>query len=301
VRSKLTGIIPPIPTPFDDHGEIDRRALADNVRRWMSTPLAGLLVLGSNGEAALLDDAECDVMVETAREHVPRERLFLVGTGRESTRAAIDAAKRAGSRGADAVLVRPPGYFKNQMTPDALLAHFRAVADASPVPVLLYNLPNVVGFSLTLPVVAALAEHPNIAGMKETSTDLERLSQFAAVRPGQFHVLCGWGQVVYPALTSGASGAILAVANVVPEACVALYDAVRAGDHAEALALQRRLLPLAQLVTSVYGIAGLKTALELAGFHGGPVRPPLLPAPERARSEIQRAVDAVRQLVPSSI
>jgi 4-hydroxy-2-oxoglutarate aldolase len=301
VRSKLKGVIPPIPTPFDNRGDINRAALIDNVRRWMSTRLSGLLVLGSNGEAALLDEAECDVMVEIAREHVPRERLFLVGTGRESTRAAIDAAKRAGARGADAVLVRPPGYFKNQMTPEALLAHFRAVADASPVPVLLYNLPNVVGYSLTLPVVAALAEHPNIAGMKETSTDLERLSQFANVRPGGFHVLCGWAQVVYPALTSGAPGAILAVANVVPDACVALYDAVRAGGHDEALALQRRILPLAQLVTSVYGIAGLKIALEQVGFYGGPVRAPLLPAPDRATSEIQKAIDAVRQGVPSSI
>ena len=301
MRAKLQGIIPPIPTPFDDRGDVNRRALIDNVRQWMATRLAGLLVLGSNGEAALLDEAECDVMVETARAHVPPERLFLVGTGRESTRAAIDAAKRAGARGADAVLVRPPGYFKNQMTPDALLAHFRAVADASPVPVLLYNLPNVVGFSLTLPVVAALAEHPNIAGMKETSTDLERLSQFASVRPGDFHVLCGWAQVVYPALTSGAPGAILAVANVIPDACVALYDAVREGDQAEALALQRRILPLAQLVTSVYGIAGLKIALDRVGFYGGPVRAPLLPAPERAIAEIRTAVDAVQHGVPSSI
>jgi 4-hydroxy-2-oxoglutarate aldolase len=288
----LQGIIPPIPTPFDAAGEIARRELAANVRWWMSTRLSGVLVLGSNGEAAFLDDMENDVAVATAREHVPSDRLLLVGTGRESTRAAVAAAKRAAELGADAVLVRAPGYFKSQMTTEALVTHFTAVADASPVPVLLYNLPNVVGFSLTLPVVAALAAHPNIVGMKETSTDLERLMQFAGVR-SDFRVLCGWGQVAYPALASGASGAILAVSNIVPDACVALYDDVRAGRHDDARALQQRLTPLAQLVTAVYGVAGLKIALELVGRYGGPVRAPLLPAPPRARQEIQAAIESV--------
>jgi 4-hydroxy-2-oxoglutarate aldolase len=293
VRAKLQGIIPPIPTPFDDErGEIDPRALSANVRRWMSTKLAGVLVLGSNGEAALLDEAENDVAVGTAREHVPADRVLLVGTGRESTRATVTATKRAAALGADAVLVRAPGFFKGQMTAEALVAHFTAVAEASPVPVLLYNLPNVVGFSLTLPVVATLAAHPNIVGMKETSTDLERLMQFAGVRP-DFRVLCGWGQVAYPALASGASGAILAVSNVVPDVCVELYDAVRAGRYDAARALQQRLIPLAQLVTAVYGIAGLKMALEIVGYHGGPVRAPLLPAPPRARPEIASAIQSV--------
>jgi 4-hydroxy-2-oxoglutarate aldolase len=292
VRAKLQGIIPPIPTPFDERGEIARRELSANVRRWMATRLSGLLVLGSNGEAALLDESENDVAVATVREHVPADRLLLVGTGRESTRAAVAAAKRAAALGADAVLVRAPGYFKSQMTAEALVTHFTAVADASPVPVLLYNLPNVVGFSLTLPIVATLAAHPNIAGMKETSTDLERLMQFAAVR-SDFRVLCGWGQVAYPALAGGASGAILAVSNIVPDVCVSLYDAVRAGRHDDALALQQRLIPLAQLVTAVFGVAGLKIALELVGYYGGPVRAPLLPAPPRARQEIESAIQAV--------
>jgi 4-hydroxy-2-oxoglutarate aldolase len=299
VRAKLQGIFPPIPTPFDDRGNVNARELSANVRRWMSTKLAGVLVLGSNGEAAFLDDAENDVAVSTVREHVPADRVLLAGTGRESTRGTIAASKRAAELGADAVLVRPPGYFKAQMTPDALVTHFTAVADASPVPVLLYNLPNVVGFSLTLPVVAALAAHPNIVGMKETSTDLERLMQFAGVRP-EFRVLCGWGQVAYPALASGASGAILAVSNVVPDACVELYEAVRAGRHDAARALQQRITPLAQLVTAVYGIAGLKVALEIVGYYGGAVRAPLLPAPARARHEIETAIEAVGSLIASA-
>ena len=255
----------------------------------MATDLTGVLALGSNGEAALLDEDESQAVVETAREHVPRDRVLLVGVGRESTKLTISAAKRAAKAGADAVLVRTPFFYKSQMTGEALHAHFQAVADASPVPTVLYNLPGVTGVSFTLPIVTRLAEHPNVIGIKETSPDVERLGQFTGVRPDRFHVLCGCAPVVYPALVSGASGAILAVANVLPDECCALYDHVQAGRHREALELQRKLTPLAQLVTTVHGVAGLKVALELAGYHGGPVRAPLLPATSRIRDDIAAA------------
>jgi 4-hydroxy-2-oxoglutarate aldolase len=293
VTLRLHGIFPPIPTTFDADGEVDTAALAANVRRWMRTRLTGVLALGSNGEAALLDEDECDRVLAAVREHVPGDRVLLAGTGRESTRATIAATRRAADLGADAVLVRPPSYFKSHMTADAIVAHFTAVADASPVPVLLYNLPGVAGFSLTLPAVARLAAHPNIPGMKETSADLERLGQFAAVAPADFAVLSGWAPVVYPALVAGAAGGILAVANVLPDDCVTLFDLARASRHDEALALQRRLTPIAQLVTSVHGIAGLKYALDELGYLGGPVRAPLRPLAEGGRDEIRRALDAV--------
>jgi 4-hydroxy-2-oxoglutarate aldolase len=289
----LSGILPPIPTTFDSTGQVDLRAIADNVRRWNATRLSGILALGSNGEASLLDDDECDAVLGAVRDVLPADKLLLAGVGRESTRATIAAAVRAGRGGATAVLVRPPSAFRAQMTPDALLKHFTAVADASPVPVLLYNLPGPTGITLNLPLVAQLSEHPNVAGMKETSPELERLGQFAALRPEKFAVLCGWAPVVYPALVSGAAGAILAVANVMPDLCVALYEAARAGRHGdddEALALQRAITPLAQLVTSVHGISGLKIALEIVGYHGGPVRAPLMPATSSARDEIAAAV-----------
>lgn len=288
MQARLRGIFPPIPTVFDRAGAVDARAIAENVSRWMTTGLAGVLALGSNGEAVLLDDAESDRVLAAAREAVPASRLLIAGTGRESTPATMDACRRAGAIGADAVLVRPPSYYKGQMTAEALVAHFRRVADASPVPVLLYNLPAT-GVTLTLPVVAALAEHPNVVGMKETSPDLERLGQFAAMGE-RFAVLSGWAPVIYPALASGASGGILAVANVLPGPCVELYELAAAGRHAEALALQRAITPLAQLVSSVHGIAGLKAALDALGFHGGPVRAPLPPVSERARDEIGRAL-----------
>ena len=256
----------------------------------MQTGLAGILALGSNGEAALLEDDEADAVVATTKRAIPGGKLLLAGIGRESTRATIAAAERAAALGADAVLVRTPFFYRSQMTHDALVAHFTRVADQSPVPVLLYNLPGVTGYSLTAPTVTALAAHQNVIGMKETSPDLERLAQFVGIRPDRFAVLSGWAPVVYPALVSGARGAILAVANVVPDLCVQLFDLTRRGQHADARQLQERLTPLAQLVTSVHGIAGLKIALDELGFHGGPVRSPLRVAPAAARDEIQRAL-----------
>ncbi len=263
--------------------------MAANVERWMRTRLRGVLVLGSNGEAALLDDDESDRAVAAARTGVPADRWLLAGIGRESTRATVHAARRAAALGADGVLVRTPSFYKGQMTADALVAHFTAVAEASTIPVLLYNLPNVTGVPLTPAIVGRLAEHPNVAGIKETSPDLERLGQFAALASTSFTVLCGWAPVAAPAFVAGAAGAILAVANVLPDACVDLLDHVSAGRLDEALRLQRRLTPLAQLVTSVHGVAGLKAALEYVGYHGGPVRAPLLPLTARARSEIEAA------------
>jgi len=286
------GIIAPIPTAFDSQGDVDRRALSDNVRRWSGTRLLGLLALGSNGEAVLLDEDESDVVLGTVRDAWPAGRLLLAGVGRESTRATMAAARRAAGLGADVVLVRTPAAFRSQMTHDAQIAHFTAVAEASPVPVLLYNLPGVTGYSLTPTVVATLAGHPNVVGIKETSPDLERLGRFAAEGGGGFAVLTGWAPVLHPAMVAGATGGILAVANLIPDACATLHAHVRAGDHTSAAALQRRMNPLARLVSSVHGVAGLKFGLDQIGYYGGPVRPPLLSAPASACDEIRAAMAA---------
>ncbi len=290
----IRGIFPPVPTPFGTDGEVDRAALRAQLQRLARSSLAGALVLGSNGEAGLLDESEADAIVDTARSEVSRDRVLLVGTGRESTRATIAACRRAADLGADAVLVRAPSFFKTQMTPAALEAHYRAVADASPVPVLLYNVPGMAGFSFTLPLVRTLADHPNVIGMKETSNDLERHAQFAAVAPDRFVVLSGWAPVAYPAWVMGASGAIIAVANILPDVCVTLWNHFCAGRHDEARALQQRVLRIAQLVSSVHSVAGLKCALDLLGYPGGPVRPPLLPASTAAADEIRAALEEWR-------
>ena len=293
MRDRLSGIFPPIPTTFDAAtGEVDGVAMQENVRRWMTTPLSGVLALGSNGESVLLTEAEADRVVEAVRAAVPPDRTLIVGTGRESTRATIDACLRAARLGADVVLVRAPSFFRSQMTPAVLEAHYTAVADASPVPVMLYNLPAIAGFSLMPPLIESLAAHPNIVGIKETSPELDRLGQFAAVRPNRFAVLTGWAPVLYPALCAGAVGGILAVANVLPDACVAVAECVRAGRHDEARAFQQRLVRLAALVSTIHGVAGLKAALDEVGFRGGPVRAPLQPATPAVRAEIAAALAA---------
>lgn len=295
---ELSGVFPPIATPFDPRGELDTRALQSNIARWLETGVRGIVALGSNGEAPLLDERESDAVIAAARASVPRERLLIAGTGRESTRATIDASRRAADLGADAVLVRTPSYFKPRMTHDAFVAHYTAVADATRVPVLLYNYPAVTGLTLTPDTVAALARHPNIAGIKETTTDAAQLAAYVDAARGQaFTVLAGSAPGFYAALCLGAEGAILAAACIVPRACTALFDAFERGAHEEARELQRRILPIAAAVTSGFGVPGLKAALDLTGYVGGPPRPPLSPAPPDAVAAIGATLEPLQEFL----
>jgi len=288
----LEGVFAPIPTPFVDQA-VDHPALGRNVSRWMETRLAGLVVLGSNGEAPLLEDDEADAAIETVRAIMPRDRTLIAGVGRESTRATIAAAKRAAAIGADVVLVRTPSYYKNVMTPDAFVRHYTAVADASPLPVLLYNVTMFTGVNLTAETVARLASHGNIIGMKESSTDLVQFSETIARVPQGFKVLCGAAATYYHALSAGAHGAVLAISAVLPDMCAEILDLVRKQRHTDALALQRRIVPLGRLVGTANGIAGLKYALDQIGYTGGPTRPPLGTLPAEAQNQIRDALAAL--------
>jgi 4-hydroxy-2-oxoglutarate aldolase len=284
-----------MPTPFRD-GEVDANAIASNVTRWLRAGLGGVLALGSNGEAPLLDDHESDRVVAAARDVIPRGRLLIVGTGRESTRATIAASRRAAALGADAVLVRAPFFFKNLMTPAALLGHYTAVADASPVAVLLYNYPALTGINLAPETIARLAEHANIVGVKETSSDAQQLAGCVDAAPESFSVLCGSAPVFYSALCLGAVGGILAAACVAPEMCVQLHAMVAAGRHTEARTLQRRMTPIARLVTTSHGVPGLKAAMDLAGYTAGEPRAPLSPLTGDAREQIRAALGQLQEV-----
>jgi 4-hydroxy-2-oxoglutarate aldolase len=289
----LAGVFAPVPTPFDDRDRLDivrlRRALA----RWAKSPLTGFVVLGSNGEAALLDEDESARAIAAAREAVPRDRPFIVGTGRESTQATMRATRRAAELGADAVLVRTPGFFKSQMTSDLFVDHYTAVADASPVPVLLYNFTAVTGVDLLPDAVSRLAAHPNIVGMKESGADTARIAMLVAAVPQHFSVLAGSSRAFHAALAAGASGGVLALGCILPDACSRLFELARRGDSGssqEARALQERVAPLSQLIGPTYGVAGLKAALNLAGYDVGVPRPPLAPAAESARAAIREVL-----------
>ena len=273
-------------TPFTN-GDVDARAIASNVQRWMRSGVGGVVALGSNGEAPLLDEAESDRVIGAAREGIPSGKLLIAGTGRESTRATIDASRRAAALGADAVLVRTPSYFKGRMTADAFVRHYTAVADASPVPVLLYNYPAVTGVNLTPDTVQRLAAHPNVAGIKETGSDAAQVAAYVDQAPTGFAVIAGSAPTFYASLCLGAAGGILAAACVVPDLCVELFDHAVAGRHEEARRLQAELTPIAKLVTTTHGVPGLKAAMELAGFIGGDPRLPLVPAPPAAVDEIR--------------
>jgi 4-hydroxy-2-oxoglutarate aldolase len=282
-------------TPFDD-GEVDTKAIATNIGRWLPSGIGGVVALGSNGEAPFLDEQESDRVVGAARAALPGDRLLIAGTGRESTRGTIDASRRAAALGADAVLVRTPSYFKGRMTHDAFVRHYTAVADASPVPVLLYNYPAVTGVNLAPETVGRLGEHGNIVGIKETGTDAAQLAAFADAARGGFSLIAGTAPTFYAALCLGAVGGILAAACVVPGLCVRLHQAVRQGRHADARDLQRQLTPIARLVTSVHGVPGLKAAMDLAGYVGGEPRAPLAPAPADAVAQIRAELSRLEVL-----
>ena len=290
IAMDLAGVFAPIPTPFDQQDQVDTVRLRAAIARWTARPLTGFVVLGSNGEAALMDDFESDRVIVAAREAVPRDRRFIVGTGRESTQAAIKAAKRAAEHGAEAVLVRTPGFFKTQMTTDAFVRHYTAVADASPVPVLLYNFTAVTGVDLLPAAVAPLARHPNIIGMKESGGDVARIADLVAATPADFQVLAGTASTFYPAMCVGATGGILALGCAVPDACMRVFELAREGRHTEALAIQRQLVPLARLLGATHGVPGLKAALNLLGYDVGLPRPPLAPLGDAAVAQLRDAL-----------
>jgi 4-hydroxy-2-oxoglutarate aldolase len=290
----LKGILPPVVTPFDAGGTLDLAAFEANLEAWAAEDLEGYVVLGSNGEAASLEEDEKLRLVRAARARAGG-RTLLVGTGMDSTRATIALTRRVADLGADGVLVLTPHYYKPQMTAEALRRHYTAVADASPVPVYLYSMTLFTGVPWPPGLAAELAAHPRIAGLKESSSDLGLLGRILASVPARFEVCCGSAPVLYPALCLGARAGILAVANCAPALTTAVYRAFAAGDHDRARSLQSALTPLAVAVTATYGIAGLKAATELAGYRGGHVRAPLLPLPAAARDEIARLVSSARQ------
>lgn len=270
----LYGVIPPITTPFE-RGNLSIKRLEENLKKWNRTGLSGYLVLGSNGEAVYLNEREKMKVIEVSRKAIPSSKAMIVGTGAESTRETIRLTNQAARAGADFGLVVTPSYFKGSMTPQVLYDHFRAVADASKMGILLYNVPQFTGINLEAEWVAKLSFHPNIVGIKDSSGNIGQLSEIVHLSKKGFAVFVGSAPVFFPALCVGAVGGILAVANVVPEVCVRLYTLFKEGKADQAAGLQNQLTPLAKAVTVTYGIGGLKLAMDLNGYFGGDPRPPL--------------------------
>ncbi|HJP94710.1 MAG TPA: dihydrodipicolinate synthase family protein [Pyrinomonadaceae bacterium] len=286
----LRSILLPITTPFRSD-LVDHSALRYNVKRWTTTGIGGYVVLGSTGERAHLEEREYLDVVETTREIVPRSMSFIVGAGQQSTIGTIREIKRAAEAGADAVLVITPHYYRAAITQETLVSYYRDVADASPVPLLLYSMPALTGIKIEPATVARLSEHPNVIGVKDSSNDTDGFRQTVQLCPAEFAVMTGNGTVFLEALQAGATGAILAVGCVVPEICVEIFRAFKADELTCASLLQTKLTPLAAAVTTRFGIGGLKFALDLAGYRGGAVRAPLQAPDESARAEISKLLD----------
>lgn len=289
----LRGVIAPVVTPFDKRtGDVAGEKFGANVRAHLDEGLSGVLVTGSTGEAALLEESERRELIELARAIVPEEKVLLVGIGAESTRATIRRALEAAERGADAVLVVAPHYYGPAMTVDALRAHYRRVADESTIPVMLYNIPKYTHFALPPALVGELARHENIIGMKDSSGDLALLGEYMEVRSESFTVLTGHAGTLHSALEMGAGGAILAASLFAASLALEVSEAFAAGEAERAARAQERLTPVNKEIVGTLGVPGVKAALDLVGLHGGAPRAPLLALGESQRERVGSLVRA---------
>lgn len=284
----LHGVFPPIPTPFDQEGNVHHQAMVANLERWNQYDLAGYIVLGSNGEGAYLTREEKIEAWKVARRAIPADKLMIAGTGCESTRQTIELTRQAAETGANAALVVTPHYYAPKMTPDSLVRHYRAVADASPIPILIYNVPKFTNVNVDAATLGRVAEHPNIAGVKDTSGNVTQIADTVRVANPDFQVLAGSANFFLAGLAVGAVGGILALANIAPIKAIDLYRLFKAGQWDEAAELQRHILPANAAVTAKYGIAGLKTALDWLGYYGGPVRSPLMDLAKAERESLRK-------------
>jgi 4-hydroxy-2-oxoglutarate aldolase len=293
----INGIFPALTTPFATDGTVSLSGVRQNIARYNQTAVAGYVVLGSTGESVMLSREEADSILVAAREAGIAEKLLIAGTGAESTAETIAKTKRAAALGYQVALVKTPYYYKPAYRADTYIHHYRAVADASPIPILLYSVPIFTGITLETPEIVELSQHPNILGIKDSSGVIQRVAEVVGSAPASFHVLTGGAAVIYPALCVGARGAILALADALPEKCAELYHLVQSGQHDRAKALQLQLAHASRRILSEGSIAGLKYAMDLRGYQGGVPRLPLLPLKEDKKQAIAALIS---QLHPAA-
>ncbi len=287
----LTGIYPPISTPFTEQGEVAFDHLSTNLSRWNEWPLDGYVVGGSNGEFVSQSFEERVAVVKAVREEMSSNHLLIAGAGMHSTRETVDLAQAMAAVGADAVLIVTPSYYKSKMDLRALRGHYYTVADASSVPVLLYNVPANTGVDMPAGTILELAQHANIIGIKDSSGDLVKMGAVVDAAPQGFQVLAGSGNFFLPALAIGAVGLIAALVNIAAGDLARIQSLFKDGQLSEARILQQRLIETNRAVTSRFGVAGLKAALDLLGFYGGPVRSPLQPLMADEREELRNILE----------
>lgn len=286
VNIDFSGIFPPIVTPFQKE-EMAYHYLAENMEKLNKSGIRGVVVLGSNGENVFLSEEEKIEVVRTVVRHASKDMLIIVGSGCESARETIYLTNKLAELGAQAALVVTPFYYGGKMNDEALIKYYTAVADNTEIPVLLYNVPKFTGVNLNAEALSILAKHPNIVGIKDSSGNVNQLGQYLNRVDSNFNILVGTAGALLGALTLECKGGILALANIAPEKCVEIYNLVQEGKIKEARELQLRMIPVNHATTAIYGISGLKYAMDLLGYKGGETRLPLLPLKKEEKNKIR--------------
>ena len=292
---KLHGIFPPITTPFDHAGDLYEVKVRHNIEKYNQTALAGYVVCGSTGESVFLSTEEKIRLWEWVAEYSAPDKLLIAGTGAESVRETVDVTNRTAELGYVAALVRTPSYFKTQMRLACTQElYFRSVADQSKIPIVIYNFPQGTGIDIMTEAVAALSHHPNIIGIKDSSGNVDKVTAMVRDSKPGFQVLVGAATKLAASFAAGAVGAIVAFADVAPYAAISIWEAHRTRETDAAQDWQARIARAAELTTTVYGIPGLKHAMDLNGYYGGPPRLPLTVVSPEARQEIEQAFDGIK-------
>lgn len=284
----IHGVLPPLITPFSENGNVDFDAFGRNIERMNGAGLCGYLVLGSNGETPYIDEKDKIELVRLCAKKAAPGKLIMAGTGLESTSATVELTRRAADAGAQCALILTPSYYHDQMGDDAQIAYFTAVADQSPIPILIYNVTKFTHINISPAAVSRLSQHPNIIGMKDSSGNIAGLIGYmvAGLDP-QFNLMVGTASAWYPALCIGVRGAVMALANCCPRECVQVQTLYEAGQYDEALALYKRMFPVNACVTGKLGVPALKYACGRLGFEGGAPKSPLLPLTEEQRGQVE--------------
>jgi len=288
MNPNLAGIIPPLPTSFHENEDLNPEKIRENIHQLLQYELRGILVLGSNGELVMLSEKEKEQVFMVARESIPDDKLMIAGCGGQSTRETINLTKMAARCGADLALVLNPFYYKGLMTKEVLVHHYHEVADSSDIPLLIYNMPGNSGMDMNAETLLAIAEHPNIIGLKDSGGDIKKIEEVILNAADDFQVLAGGAGFLLPALQAGAVGGILALANIRAQKCLDLLTAFSLGDLKKADDIQQDIIPLNLTITRKWGVPALKAAMDYIGLYGGPARRPLMPLdPDRKKELIE--------------
>ncbi len=289
--SMIKGVFAPIATAFDDSGELDLASLRKNMQIWEKSRMNGYVVLGSNGEANFLSFDEKIRLISEVVQFNQGKKVVIAGTGVETTRETVKLTLKAAEAGAQVALVLPPFFFKAAMGNAALAEHYKAVADASPIPVMVYNMPGNTGLNLSSGLVAEVSYHPNIVGIKDSGGNIVQIGEIIAKSKPGFIVFAGSGSYLLPTLAMGGKGTTAALANIAADELADIYDAFCAGDMAKAKEAQLKVMDLNAAVTSRWGVPGLKAAMDMMGYIGGKPRLPMLPLPEKDRAELEKIIE----------